>query len=126
MSESSSTKTAAVQHHSFNTMPVEQLSPSFGRQYVYGQEAMLARIQVAKGCAVPEHHHVNEQISFILSGSMRFVLGGEERIVRAGEVLVIPSNLPHSGEALEDMIGFDVFAPPRADWISGDDAYLRR
>lgn len=117
---------ATVQHHSFHTMPAEQMSPLFRRQFVYGQEAMLARIEILKGCLVPEHHHVNEQISFILSGSMRFVLGGEERIVHAGEVLVIPSNLPHSGEALEDCIGIDVFAPPRADWISGDDAYLRK
>ena len=126
MSESSLETPAAAQHHSFNTMPVEQMSPNFRRQYVYGKEAMLARIEVLKGYLVPQHHHVNEQISFILSGSMRFVLGGEERIVRAGEVLVIPANLPHSGEALEDTIGFDVFAPPRADWISGNDAYLRR
>jgi unsaturated pyranuronate lyase len=45
--------------------------------------------------------------------------------VRAGEVLVIPSNLPHSAEALEDCVDIDVFSPPRADWLDGSDAYLR-
>jgi hypothetical protein len=29
-------------------------------------------------------------------------------------------------EALEDTLVMDVFSPPRADWIAGDDAYLRR
>ena len=46
-------------------------------------------------------------------------------IVRGGEVLVIPSNVPHLAEALEDTDNLDIFAPPRQDWLSGDDAYLR-
>ena len=52
--------------------------------------------------------------------------GERELIVRAGEVLVIPSNLPHSAVALEDTLDVDVFNPPRQDWLSGTDAYLRR
>jgi hypothetical protein len=27
---------------------------------------------------------------------------------------------------LEDTVDLDVFCPPRADWISGTDAYLRK
>jgi quercetin dioxygenase-like cupin family protein len=38
---------------------------------------------------------------------------------------VIPGNVPHRVEALEDSVVFDVFAPRREDWIRGDDAYLR-
>jgi quercetin dioxygenase-like cupin family protein len=60
---------------------------------------------------------------------LRFILGEpgaeEEHIVRAGEILVIPGNLPHSAEALEDTLALDIFAPPRQDWITGDDSYLR-
>jgi quercetin dioxygenase-like cupin family protein len=50
----------------------------------------------------------------------------QELTVRAGEVLVIPSNLPHRALALEDTLDVDVFNPPRQDWLSGSDAYLRR
>jgi quercetin dioxygenase-like cupin family protein len=46
--------------------------------------------------------------------------------VHSGEILVIPSNVPHSAEALEDTVDLDIFCPPRADWISGTDAYLRK
>ena len=42
-----------------------------------------------------------------------------------GEVLVIPSNLPHKAEALEDTLDVDVFSPPRQDWLDGTDDYLR-
>ncbi len=99
------------------------------RQFVTGEQSMLARLVLKKGCLVPRHSHPNEQISFIESGALRFLLGDEqlpvEKIVRAGEVLVIPGHLPHSAEALEDTVDFDVFAPPRQDWISRDDSYLR-
>jgi quercetin dioxygenase-like cupin family protein len=90
---------------------------------------MLSRIQLTKGCIVPRHVHPNEQIVFILSGALRFSVGEEgsaqDYIVRGGEVLVIPGNIPHLAEALEDTDNLDIFAPPRQDWISGNDAYLR-
>jgi quercetin dioxygenase-like cupin family protein len=104
----------------------EQLNPLLRRQFVHGTQAMLSRIVLTKGCIVPTHSHPNEQIAFILEGSLRFVLGdGSTHIVKAGEVLVIPGDLSHSAEALEDTINFDIFAPPRQDWIDKNDAYLR-
>ena len=90
---------------------------------------MFARLELRKGCIVPRHQHPNEQISYITEGALRFLLGEDgsatEKIVRAGEVLIIPGNLPHFAEALEDTIDFDIFSPPRQDWISRDDSYLR-
>jgi quercetin dioxygenase-like cupin family protein len=107
-------------------MPVEHLNPLIERQFVHGEKGMLARLLLRKGCIVPEHSHENEQITYILEGALKFVLGGEETVVvRSGELLVIPPNLKHSAEALEDTVDVDVFTPPRADWIDGSDAYLR-
>jgi quercetin dioxygenase-like cupin family protein len=116
-----------LQYASFNTMPVESLNPLMDRQFVYGERTMLARIILRRGAIVPRHSHENEQISYILEGALRFTLGdGRVITVGAGEVLVIPSNLPHQAEALEDTVDLDVFTPPRADWIAGTDAYLRK
>lgn len=108
----------------------ETLNPLLSRQFVSGTQAMFARIELKKGCLVPTHSHPNEQISYIESGALLFRLGHpeeEEQVhtVRAGEVLVIPGNLPHSAEALEDTVDFDLFAPPRKDWLEKDDSYLR-
>lgn len=116
-----------LQYTSFNTMPVEQLNPLIDRQMVWGERGMLARIILRKGAIVPRHSHENEQITYVLDGALRFTLGDGRLItVGSGEVLVIPSNLPHQAEALEDTIDLDVFSPPRADWIAGADAYLRK
>ncbi|HWZ50041.1 MAG TPA: cupin domain-containing protein [Granulicella sp.] len=108
----------------------EQLNPSITRQYITGSQAMFARLVLTKGCIVPTHSHPNEQIAYIAEGSLKFTLGypGSEpqiHIVNAGEMLVIPADLPHSAEALEDTIDFDIFSPPRQDWIDKNDSYLR-
>ena len=87
---------------------------------------MLARIILRKGSIVPQHSHDNEQITYVLEGALKFAIEGKELIIRSGEILVIPSNLPHSAEALEDTVDLDIFCPPRADWINGTDAYLRK
>lgn len=113
----------------WSDIPPEAMNPLLTRQFVTGSQAMIARITLKKGCFVPRHAHHNEQIAFIVEGALRFSIGEgdaiEEKIVRGGELLVLPANLPHSAEALEDTLNFDIFAPPREDWITGDDSYLR-
>ena len=89
---------------------------------------MLAQIYFKKGVMVPKHRHANEQFAYVLEGALLFRIGedqSEEVVVRAGEVLHIPSNVPHSAEALEDTLDLDVFIPPREDWLTGEDDYLR-
>ena len=118
-----------VQHIHWDAVPVERMNVRLTRQFVTGEQGMLARIELKKSCIVPRHSHPNEQISYIVTGALRFLFGDEaapaEHIVRAGEVLVIPGGVFHSAEALEDTLDFDLFAPPRQDWIAKDDAYLR-
>lgn len=86
---------------------------------------MLARIMLKKGCIVPMHRHHNEQVSFVFDGSLKFTFEDKEFVMNSGEVLVIPANLPHAAEAMADTLAFDIFSPPRADWISKSDRYLR-
>jgi quercetin dioxygenase-like cupin family protein len=112
-------------HHRWSDITPEQMSPTLTRQYVSGEQAMLARIILKKGCVVPEHSHPNEQIAYIVSGALEFLVAGTPYVVRAGEILVIPANVPHSALALEDTEDLDLFAPPRQDWLNNDDAYLR-
>lgn len=105
---------------------MEQLNPSFARQAVHTDRMTIAYLHLKRGGVVPEHHHENEQVSMVLDGKLKFLASGQEYIVEAGEALQIPGNLPHGVEVLEDSVVFDLFAPVRADWLSGDDAYLRQ
>jgi len=115
----------ALQYVPWLTVPLEDLNPLLQRQFVFGQEIMLARVLLKKGCIVPLHSHHNEQLTYIVEGALKFYIDGQEIVVHAGEVLCIPSNMPHKAEALEDTVDLDVFTPPRADWIDKTDQYLR-
>src|SRR6202162_4139409 len=113
------------QHIPWHTIPLEDLNPLLQRQFVVGQEIMMARVLLKKGCVVPEHSHHKEQLTYVLDGALKFWIDGREIVVHAGEVLCIPAHMPHKAEALEDTVDLDVFNPPRADWINKSDQYLR-
>lgn len=117
---------AALQYIPWHTIPLEDLNPLLQRQFVVGQEIMLARVLLKKGCIVPQHSHHNEQLTYIVEGALKFWIDDQEITVHAGEVLCIPSNMPHKAEAMEDTVDLDIFTPPRADWIGKTDQYLRK
>lgn len=122
-----STQTA-VPHFRWDEIPAEKMRGGITRKLVTGERMMIAHVHLQKGDEVPQHHHENEQLTYILSGALKFWFGekgDQELVVRAGEVIVIPSNLPHRALALEDTLDVDVFCPPRQDWLTGTDAYLR-
>jgi quercetin dioxygenase-like cupin family protein len=123
------TKSSGVSFHRWNDMPRERVTDEIDRRVITGERMMLAHVYLKKGSVVPRHSHENEQLTYILEGALRFKIGPEGSeviVVRAGEVLVIPSNVPHEAEALEDTLDVDVFNPPRQDWLDGTDHYFRR
>ena len=109
----------------WNDIPEEPLNPLLSRKLISGDRMMIAHVILKKGSVVPAHNHENEQLTYILNGRLKFVVNGREIIVHEGEVLVIPSNVVHSAEALEDTLDLDIFSPPRQDWLDKTDDYLR-
>jgi quercetin dioxygenase-like cupin family protein len=115
-------------HHRWDDLPKERLKDDLSRRLISTDRMMLAQVFLEKGCIVPQHSHENEQLTYILEGTLRFWLGEDESEivdVGAGEVLHIPSWVPHKAEALETTLDVDIFTPPRRDWLDGSDAYLR-
>jgi quercetin dioxygenase-like cupin family protein len=115
-----------MEYTSWEQVPLEVMSDMISRKIVAGDRAMVAQVFLKKDAVVPEHHHESEQITYILEGALKFELEGREVVVRKGEVLTIPSNVPHRAVALEDTVDLDIFSPIRTDWLSKNDAYLRR
>jgi quercetin dioxygenase-like cupin family protein len=124
----------AAAKYSWSAVPLEQLNPLLSRRIVTGSQVMVAQVYLKAGCTVPKHHHVNEQVTYILEGALRLWVGdkvdsqndADGILLKTGEMLVIPSNVPHRALAVEDTLDLDVFAPPREDWLSGTDDYLRK
>ena len=113
----------------WDSMKKERVSDMLERRLITGDRMMLAQVYLKKGCIVPKHSHENEQLTYILEGALKFWIGddgAEEITVHAGEVLLIPSNIQHKAEALEETLDVDIFSPPRQDWLDKKDDYLRR
>lgn len=117
-----------AKHYVWSERPLEHLRGGITRRYVTSNKAMIGEVTFRKGDSVPAHSHENEQFTHVVKGCLVFLLGedGKEAVtVRAGEVILIPSNLLHAVEALEDTLEYDVFTPPRQDWIDTDSGFLR-
>jgi quercetin dioxygenase-like cupin family protein len=113
-------------HRALTDIPAEHINPKMTRRLVWGERLMGSYIELKAGAVVPSHQHENEQLTYCISGVMRFTFPDRVITLRAGEILLIPGNVPHGAEMLEDVVEMDFFSPPRQDWIDGADAYLRR
>lgn len=110
--------TLNAQRFCWSDLPTDVPMAKLSRKRIIGEQMMISQVRLERGCHVPTHSHANEQIAMILSGALRFGIGAEgsdgryEVTVRAGEVLHLPSNVPHSADALEDTLVLDLFSPP--------------
>ena len=118
-----------MQKINWNTIPVEQVNDKMKRQFIHGEKIMIAKMEFEDGFTVPWHSHENEQITEVISGTLRFWFDDkeEEHIdLMAGDVMIIPGNRRHKALMIGRVIETDTFAPPRQDWIDGSDNYLRK
>lgn len=113
-------------HQNWGDVAIEEMNALLGRQMVVGQNLMICRLHLKKGCVVPLHQHVHEQMSIVEEGRLHWQLGDREFVAEPRSVVCIPSGAPHRVEALEDSIALDIFNPPREDFLAKSDAYLRR
>lgn len=84
---------------------------------VNGDRMTMAVVDLEPDAMLPEHHHENEQLGFVIKGSLDFRVGSDKRVLHPGDTYVIPSHVPHEAVAgPEGCTVADVFAPLRADW----------
>lgn len=76
-------------------------STAFGK-LITGQHIEIGILKYKAGEGAKEHAHPHEQIAICISGRQRMVVGGQVFEIGPGQALVIPPNVPHSAEVLED------------------------
>jgi quercetin dioxygenase-like cupin family protein len=112
--------------YTWDKIKEDVMNPLAGRKALHGKMITLARFRFDKGNKVAMHHHPNDQITTVASGSVRMTCGSEEFVMKAGDMVLVPPDVPHGNEALEDTVIIEIFSPVRQDWITGDDSYLRQ
>ena len=61
--------------------------------------------------------HVQEQISYCISGRFEYLLDGQTHLLSAGHSIYVPSGVRHGAKALEAGTLIDVFTPVREDLL---------
>lgn len=97
-------------------VPAKEIIPGYHVKFVHTENMTFAYWNIKAGAALPEHAHVNEQVSNLTEGEFEMTVEGEKQVMKSGSVVVIPSNVRHSGKALTHCRMTDVFFPVREDY----------
>lgn len=94
----------------------KEIVKGFHGRMIHTDQITVAHFTIEAGSILPQHHHIHQQVTNVISGELELTVGGLTRVCKAGDVAVIPSNVPHSGKALTDCFVLDVFQPTREDY----------
>lgn len=94
----------------------KEIIPGFRAKFVHSENMTLAYWRVTAEASLPEHAHIHEQITTVIEGNFELTVDGKTYPLEPGDVLVIPSQVKHSGRAITDCRLLDVFSPARDDY----------
>jgi quercetin dioxygenase-like cupin family protein len=97
-------------------IPSKEIVPGITGYYAHGDKHTFGFVEIKKGSVVPEHHHIHEQITYVIEGQLNMTIGGEFCPLTEGMYHIIPSNTPHSAVAITDCKVIDTFSPVREDY----------
>ncbi|GAA4281374.1 cupin domain-containing protein [Gaetbulibacter aestuarii] len=103
-------------NYNIKNIPSKELAKGISGRYIHTDHNTIGFITVEKGAILPEHSHIHEQITQMVSGKFEMTIDGVTQILEAGSVCVIPSNVTHSAVALSDCEIIDTFYPVREDY----------
>jgi quercetin dioxygenase-like cupin family protein len=103
-------KTIIAQHE---TLAIEQFGPLRYQLIGHSDHMTAMRWFFPDGAQLPDHHHVQEQITYVLRGALEMTIGGKVVVLNANDSVIIPSDVRHSARALSETETLDVFSPVR-------------
>ena len=99
-------------------LPSKEVVAGITGYYAHGDSMSFGYVEIKAGSVLPEHHHVNEQITYIIDGHLDMVIGGKPVSLKNEMYHIIPSDTPHSAIAITDCRLIDTFCPVREDYKS--------
>lgn len=102
--------------HNLDTIDAKEIVPGFHGKFIHSENMTVAYWDITAGSPLPEHTHPHEQVVNVLKGTLALTVKGETQKLNPGSVVIIPSNVPHSGKAVTDCKVIDVFCPVREDY----------
>lgn len=98
-------------------LPIRKIWDGVTARIVQSELITMAVVELEPGSVVPQHHHVNEQLGFVISGSVVFRVDGQDHECGPGSTWRILANQPHDVRVgPEGAVVAEVYSPVRADW----------
>lgn len=94
----------------------KEIIKGFKGRFVHAEKFTIAFWEIEDGAVLPEHAHIHEQTTQIIEGMLEMTINGKTSVLQPGTIIVIPSNVKHSGKALTPCKITDVFCPVREDY----------
>ena len=102
--------------HDVENRAWKELVPGVRVRTFWGEEMLVAHVEVDEKAIVPLHSHPHEQGGMVISGEMEFIVDGITRVVKAGESYIIPGNVEHQAIGLKYSQLFEIFCPVREEY----------
>lgn len=104
---------------SLKVKPWEQVTPEYARRSLVGEKCMVMWERMAAGAYAKPHHHPNEQMFWVLTGSMVLRIGSETKVIGPGDLARVPPDVEHDARFDVDTEFVSFQAPPRTDHLPG-------
>lgn len=101
---------------------IEVLAGVERKTLVHGENTLLTEFKLQKGKLLPMHKHPQEQTGYLVSGKIVLIVNGERHPMTPGDSWIIPGNVEHGAEIMEDSIAVEVFSPVRVDYLPDSEA----
>ena len=112
--------------HPFNESDLQdyhQVAPGvFLRTLQAGQNTHMVAFRLLAGKKIPSHSHSHEQCGYLVSGRIAMERADREpENFLPGGSWVIPGDVEHGVEVMEDALVIEVFSPVREDYLALDE-----
>ena len=104
-------------HHSTNEEYKQMLPGVQRKDLVHGRQTHLCEFRLDAGAAIPLHDHPHEQTGVVHQGRIRMTIGDATHDFGPGDAWCIAGNTPHGVEVVAAAVIWEVFAPPREDYL---------
>ena len=83
-------------------LKVTERLPGWHGRYFHSANMTFAHYDFARGAAIHEHFHSQEEVYEVIEGELEITIDGAAQIVRAGHAAIVPGNARHAVKALTD------------------------
>jgi quercetin dioxygenase-like cupin family protein len=84
---------------------------------VFGEKMLFSEFHMEQGSKLPLHSHAQEQTGRLLKGKISLSIGTDKTEIKPGDGWLVPGNVEHGADIVEESIAIEVFSPVREDYL---------